>query len=417
MCHNSRIRFASKVISPKNITMTTITNTAEVGKIRTLLIKLLLRGHFKLKKTLLFFLVISAFMINKKGKAQTLFIPTVVHILYNGPEQNMTDAEVISLIASINQGFAGASTNAFVSRLIFDTLWANTQVQFCLATKDPTNNPTTGIERTNISYNLMVGDFLQAKTEMPAWDVNQYFNIWISSQGAGSSAFGGLTSNALFSSGVWGVSVNKDAANFENVCIHECGHFVGLTHTFSDGIDDTPCETSLLAPIASCTASYTTLNTCSAEGTYWALSLTPDPPDMIENYMDYYLNCAKMFTKGQKASMRNYIITNYGGLLANQNASCAVVTGSVHTGFDLLVVEKPCITLSPNPAGRDLKISISGNLPVGEQLQIYNSIGDVLIEVEAERTMEVNISALVSGIYFIKLKNDTTQPKKLIKLE
>lgn len=124
-----------------------------------------------------------------------------------------------------------------------------------------------------------------------------------------------------------------------------------------------------------------------------------------------------MFTKGQKTSMRDYITTNYGGLLANQNTSCAVSTGSVNTGFDLLVLEKPGITLSPNPTGGDLKITISGNLPADEQLQIYNSVGDLLIEVEARRTTEVNISAFVSGIYFIKLKNDTTQPKKLIKLE
>ena len=397
--------------------MTTTNITKQLGEKLAPQIKLVLHGYFKIKRALLFFLLISTFVINEKSNAQTLFIPTVVHILYNGPGQNLSDAQVITLIASINQGFAGASTNTFVSRLIFDTLWANTQIQFCLATKDPNNNPTTGIERTNVSYNSMIGDFFQAKTEMPAWNVNQFFNIWISSQGAGSSSFGGLTSNALFSNGVWGVSVNKDAANFENVCIHECGHFLGLSHTFDDIIDDTPCEASLAAPLTSCTASYTTLNTCSAEESYWASSTTPDPPDMIENYMDYYLNCAKMFTKGQKASMRDYITTNYGGLLANQNVSCAVSTGSVSTGFDVLVVEKPGITLSPNPAGGDLKISISGNLPADEQLQIYNSIGDLLIEVEAKRTTEVNISAFVSGIYFIKLKNDTTQAKKLIKLE
>ena len=397
--------------------MTTTTITKQLGETLAPQIKLVLHGYFKIKRALLFLLLISTFIIDNKSKAQTLFIPTVVHILYNAPRQNLSDAQVISLIASINQGFAGASTNTFVSRLIFDTLWANTQVQFCLATKDPNNNPTTGIERTNISYNLMVGDFFQAKTEMPAWNVNQYFNIWISSQGAGSSDFGGLTSNALFVNGTWGVSLNKDAANFENVCIHECGHFVGLSHTFSDVIDDTPCEVGLAAPLASCSASYTTLNTCSAEGSYWASSTTPDPPDMIENYMDYYLNCAKMFTKGQKTSMRDYITTNYGGLLANQNTSCAVSTGSVNTGFDLLVLEKPGITLSPNPTGGDLKITISGNLPADEQLQIYNSVGDLLIEVEARRTTEVNISAFVSGIYFIKLKNDTNQPKKLIKLE
>ncbi|MEZ4918101.1 MAG: hypothetical protein R2792_03255 [Saprospiraceae bacterium] len=67
-----------------------------------------------------------------------------------------------------------------------------------------------------------------------------------------------------------------------------------------------------------------TINTCSDEAPSWN---GVDPPDMIENYMEYYGNCAKLFTKGQKARM-GYANTYYADMLAAQSPANLFLTAT-----------------------------------------------------------------------------------------
>lgn len=91
--------------------------------------------------------------------AQVYYIPTVVHILYTDPADNMSTGNIQAMINHVNLGLRGLSQNNAVSRIIFDTLWADTEIQICLAEVDPNALPTDGIVRKYLAIPIARGDF------------------------------------------------------------------------------------------------------------------------------------------------------------------------------------------------------------------------------------------------------------------
>ena len=74
-------------------------------------------------------------------------IPVVVHVLYANSTQNISDALIQAQINQLNADFARLNTDAGNTPAAFAGLAANTNVQFCLAQRDPSGNATTGIVR------------------------------------------------------------------------------------------------------------------------------------------------------------------------------------------------------------------------------------------------------------------------------
>lgn len=70
----------------------------------------------------------------------------------------------------------------------------------------------------------------------------------------------------------------------------------------------------------------------------------------------------------------------------------------------------------PNPATQTLNISFTDNQNTKQPIQIYNSLGVLIKEVDILQTKQINISDLSSGIYFIHLKNYPQLYRKIIKL-
>jgi len=72
-------------------------------------------------------------------------IPVVVHVLYNNSSENISDAQVLSQISVLNEDFRRTNSDA-------DNTWsqaADSEIEFCMATKDPNGNATNGITRTS----------------------------------------------------------------------------------------------------------------------------------------------------------------------------------------------------------------------------------------------------------------------------
>src|SRR5436853_4479597 len=118
-----------------------------------------------------------------RNTRSVITIPVVVHVIYNINIQNIPDAQIYSQIDVLNKDYARLNTDAFFTPAAFQSVAANTGIQFCLASQDPNGNPTTGIERrqntgiTNWSNNDEMKSY--AAGGMDAWDRNRYLNIWV----------------------------------------------------------------------------------------------------------------------------------------------------------------------------------------------------------------------------------------------
>ena len=87
--------------------------------------------------------------------AQVLTIPLVVHVVHLGEaigvETNISDEQILSMVDNLNHRFRG-DINALTSLTdVYDenelSLTLDSKIQFCLASRDPNNNPTDGILR------------------------------------------------------------------------------------------------------------------------------------------------------------------------------------------------------------------------------------------------------------------------------
>ena len=95
--------------------------------------------------------------------APLVVIPVVVHVIYSAANQNLSDAIIEDQIAVLNQAFRGelapgpgsvpvpAPFTPLVGNVPtpFAPLVGDVRVQFCLASRDPNGNPTSGITRRN----------------------------------------------------------------------------------------------------------------------------------------------------------------------------------------------------------------------------------------------------------------------------
>lgn len=265
-------------------------------------------------------------------------LPVVVHIVHDNGAENITDAMVLQGMQHLNEAFANMG--------YYDQgTGVNTQIQFCLAKRDPDGNATTGINRvqsplTEINYTVQDLDL----KNLIRWNPLKYINIWLireicSNNGCGvagyayfPSAHGGLHDGIVMEA-KWFGSSNGNSG----VQIHEMGHYLGLYHTFeggctnndclSDGdrVCDTPPDQSTIAVPCGDTA-----NSCSTDT---QSGFATDQPDMFWNYMDYGdWNCYSAFTQGQSDRMA-FFIDNVRFSLLDSDACLDPCTSALTAGF------------------------------------------------------------------------------------
>jgi hypothetical protein len=74
-------------------------------------------------------------------------IPTVVHVVYKKPKENISGAQIRSQIAALNKDFGATNPDRSKVPEPWQGLVANPKIRFRLAAKDPDGKRTNGIVR------------------------------------------------------------------------------------------------------------------------------------------------------------------------------------------------------------------------------------------------------------------------------
>ena len=116
------------------------------------------------------------------GALPVIRIPVVVHILYNTPEQNISDAQITSQLEALNRDFKRLNSDTVNTPDRFRNLAANVQIEFVLAQVDPSGRTSKGIVRRFTSETVFKTDDKIKFTKLggsDAWDSRYYLNIWV----------------------------------------------------------------------------------------------------------------------------------------------------------------------------------------------------------------------------------------------
>lgn len=364
----------------------------------------------------------------------TVVIPVVFHNIYKNTTDPtyLHDSVFYRQLEILNETYGLTNSNFANTRAIFDTLAANTDIQFCMASVDPNGNPTTGINRVQSSTNFFMAPFndnVKDPTQggVAPWDANYYLNIWTCDMSFNGTVF--VLGYAAFPGGPAskdGVVLQYQYVGYQNTgnnnnlgrtAVHEVGHWLGMRHIWGDGqqgsnpcdstdyVDDTP-----RANDASQQTCNLTKNTCSNEDTTWTQA-NVDPPDMVENYMDYSNDaCMTMFTKGQKLRMWSFINTLRTGLL-NNTVACILGTNEQENLSRSTYV-------FPNPTKGLVNINFGAGSTDNLQVEITDALGRQITAFKPNSLSNVvDLTAQPAGIYFAKIKSDNLYIVKKIILQ
>lgn len=257
---------------------------------------------------------------NKGSSGAVITIPVVVHVLWNNPAENISHPQIQSQIDVLNQDFRKLNADTTSIPPAFQSLAADTEIEFVLAKQDVNGLPTTGINRVQTSINE-VGHFnsnhlLQVS---PSWDTASYLNIYVCEITDAAYILGYATPPGQAFNGLDGVVVdyryfgntsNTVAPyNLGRTLTHEVGHYLNLLHIWGNSIS---CSTDDLVG-----------DTPSQSGPNFGCNTHPLPScnsnDMFMNFMDYGDDaCIVMFSQGQKMRMLATLNGPRSGLLTSQ---------------------------------------------------------------------------------------------------
>ncbi len=252
-------------------------------------------------------------------------IPVVVHVIHDNMagtigginNANIADVQVLNQIRVLNEDYRRRPNTKGFNK---NSVGADLQIEFFLATTDPSGKATNGITRhyytDKRSFDIYSDEGVLA--DIVSWPTDRYLNIWVVratntsylgvAQFPSVSGIAGLDNSSELQDKVDGAIIDFRAFGTGGAIItrlyylgrtatHEIGHWLGLLHTWGDtfcGTDfcnDTPiCESGNAG--TNCGPKY---SNCSGTRTL----------NMTENYMDYSPDsCMNVFTVNQSERIR-----------------------------------------------------------------------------------------------------------------
>lgn len=244
---------------------------------------------------------------------ESVTIPVVVHVIHLGePEgtgSNISDSQILNALQGVNERFAN-----------MNGLGIDTEIQFCLASRDPFGCPTDGIVRVD---GTVVPNYASNGIDYPdgvdcgaapdidikalsTWPILEYYNIWVVH-----SICEGWAGYAYYPNGQsydGTVIVDNYMTYGATTLTHELGHGFNLAHTFNgdNGNSECPANNDCLVdgdyvcdtpPHKQGDCGVT--NPCTTEGVW---------DNSRFNFMSY-CGTTNRFTPDQKDRMQNTLLT------------------------------------------------------------------------------------------------------------
>ena len=246
------------------------------------------------------------------SKAQTVTIKVAVHIVYNSEEQNISDDQVKSQIAVLNEDYR--KRNADVSNVpgVWTALVGDANIQFALL--DDASLAITRTKTDKVSFGMNESVKFTAKGGHDVYMPENVLNVWVCN-------LDGLLGYAQFPGGkpqTDGVVINYQAFgkggsatypyDLGRTLTHEVGHFLNLHHIWGDKLDCTGDDLVADTPKA--------LEPNYDKPAFPHISCANGPNgDMFVNYMDYVDDDTMvMFTDGQVERMAATLLGSRHGL-------------------------------------------------------------------------------------------------------
>jgi len=359
---------------------------------------------------------------------EVIKLPVVVHVVYNPntPSKSITEAQAKKMIDELNKAYG--TTDMGNVREPFKEVVGNPNIQFELAKVDPSGNASTGVvyHETKENAYLLQGTTIWEKYAYKFeddltprnWDHKRYINIYVADLGGWNelSTVGGFVTNPESGSAYqaylnwvekqdmvfwqsWldseegsmldGLTVDvyytfggkneiNDRATFKTA-IHELGHYFGLRHPnivlvdkngiyvpVDDGFEDTPYTQFTQYAVVGC-----------EEPVFQCGHLV-----QTENYMDYALDCACMFTKEQATFMRKFV--------TESRFALNMATGI----WDATQSE---VKVSPTVARKE--VFIEGAFT---SARLFNLEGVEVVRIEGDRNV-ISVENLTPGMYILQV--------------
>ena len=302
----------------------------------------------------------------------------------------------------------------------FSNLLPNCNFNFQLAKVDTLGYATNGIVRkhTNImsfglnddmKYSSLGGD--------DAWDNDRYLNIWVCNLNADVLGYSSVVGGPKDKDGVvilyTAFGVNGSAAapfNLGRTATHEIGHWLNLIHTWGDA----DCGDDLVMD----TPPQQQADRGNPQGTIISCNNAPNG-DMYTNFMDLTNDASmNLFTNGQRDRM--VALFAPGGerfpMLSSTALTATPLAGSVSTTTSETINQQ--ITVYPNPATSMVSVQFTDDAIIGSNIEVYNQVGQKVFATTVNQlTVQLNVSSLGKGIYYIKTGDDKNKNiSKLVKL-
>ena len=342
-------------------------------------------------------------------------IPVVFHVVYANSTENIPDARIFEQLQILNDDFRRMNADQ-------DNIWpqaADTEIEFCLATRDPNGAPSDGILRvpTTVSgFGTSDNVKFSSAGGSDAWPADEYMNFWVCNLGGGLLGYaqfpGGNPATDGIVCGYQFTGLNGPGAgayNLGRTATHEVGHWLNLRHIWGDG---------------GCGADDFVADTPESDGANYGCALghvSCSTEDMVQNYMDYSDDaCMNVFSQGQADRMqalfgpggaRVSLLTSDGCLPAvpDFDLDAAINLVNSPSGFACATDVDASVTLFNNGAnpltsatitysvdgGADMTYSWSGSLEFGESEVV--SLG-TLTPGDGDHTFAASVSAPNGGV-------------------